>query len=357
MLIAPDTHMAVSPRRSGIRAVALDPSAADPHLQLGHVLKLQGKIEEAQAAYLRAFALDPSMPYPLQELRGLGWSEAQTAGLRGAVAPNLRDDGIVNQPHPVSMRRKLSLIHRADSARDARQWERAAQLYRKALARNPRRPGVWVQYGHALKESGELRDPDKLAQAEIAYRRGIALDPGVADFYVQLGHVLKLQGKTEEAQSAYLRAFALDPSMPYPLQELRGLGWSGVQAAELRGMLGPDAPASPTSTSGNGTFDRDFSGPLASNAQISAPENGLGRLPGYFPGAVDDNVKARDFAGRGASRIFAHHVEERLLVRVDRDLDHDEALSMRRRAGIQDTEDQGTVDALGLIGLKRWING
>ena len=191
------------------------------------------------------------MPYPLQELSGLGWSEAEMAGLRGLVGSNLppassstleatlRNDarrGLKALPLG-SMRRKSSVIDFADRARDARQWERAAQLYRKALERNPRNPPIWVQYGHALKESGELRDPDKLAQAETAYRRALSLDPDVADTHLQLGHVLKLQGKTEEAEAAYLRAFALDPSMPYPLQELSGLGWSEGHLFELRGML------------------------------------------------------------------------------------------------------------------------
>jgi lipopolysaccharide biosynthesis protein/tetratricopeptide (TPR) repeat protein len=235
------------------RAVALDPSAADPHLQLGHALKLQGKTEEAQAAYLRAFALDPSMPYPLQELSGLGWSEAQMAGLRGAIAPNSKGGDIVDPPRPGSMRRKRSVLHRADSARDTRQWERAAQLYRKALARNPRNPPIWVQYGHALKESGDLRDPDKLAQAEIAYRRALSLDPTAADSYLQLGHALKLQGKSEEATAAYLRAFALDPSVLCPLEELGGLGWSKTLMAELQGMLADgSSPASAPSDAGIG---------------------------------------------------------------------------------------------------------
>src|SRR6516164_750772 len=112
--------------------------------------------------------------------------------------------------------RKQSAVALADRARDARQWERAAQLYRRALDRDPHNSPIGVQYGHALKESGELRDPDKLAQAEIAYRRALSLDPGVADPYVQLGHVLKLQGKTDDAAACYLRAYALDPSMPYP---------------------------------------------------------------------------------------------------------------------------------------------
>jgi hypothetical protein len=100
-----------------------------------------------------------------------------------------------------------------------------------------------VQYGHALKETGQLRDPEKLAQAEAAYRRALALDPGVADTHLQFGHVLKLQGKTEEAQAAYLRAFALDPAMPYSMQELSGLGWSEAQQAELRKLILADGDA------------------------------------------------------------------------------------------------------------------
>src|SRR5271166_2059227 len=232
-------------------ALSLDPGAADTYVQLGHVLKLQGETEEARGAYLRAFALDPSMPYALQELSGLGWSEAEMAGLRGLVGSNLppasssaleavpRNDARrgLKESRLGLMRRKSSVIDLADRARDARQWERAAQLYRKALDRNRRNPPIWVQYGHALKESGELRDPGKLAQAELAYRTALSLDPGVADTHLQVGHVLKLQGKTSEAEAAYLRAFVLDPSMPYPQEELTGLGWSEVNLAELRGML------------------------------------------------------------------------------------------------------------------------
>jgi glycosyltransferase involved in cell wall biosynthesis len=133
--------------------------------------------------------------------------------------------------------RGKNLVDLANNARDARQWERAAQLYRKALNRNPLSSSVWVQYGHALKESGELEDPDKLTQAEFAYRRALSLDPGAADTHLQLGHVLKLQGKIEDAQAAYLRAFALDRSMTDSLRELSGLGWSQAQVVELQRIL------------------------------------------------------------------------------------------------------------------------
>jgi tetratricopeptide (TPR) repeat protein len=143
----------------------------------------------------------------------------------------------VDQPRR-RRRRTAELVDLADRARDAGQWEVAAQLHRKALDRDPRNPGIWVQYGHALKESGGLRDPEKLAQAEAAYRRALSLDPGAADTYLQIGHVLKLQGKIEEAQAAFLRAFVLDSSMPHPLQELSGLGRSEAHFFELRAMVG-----------------------------------------------------------------------------------------------------------------------
>src|SRR5271167_3740372 len=151
----------------------------------------------------------------------------------------MASDRVFGWPRQGVLGRKPSLVDLADHARDTRQWELAAQLYREALDRDPDNPPIWVQYGHALKESGELREPDKLAEAELAYRRALSLDPRAADTYLQLGHVLKLQGKTEEAQAAYLRAFVLDPAIPYPLQEMGGLGWSEVELLELRRQTAP----------------------------------------------------------------------------------------------------------------------
>jgi hypothetical protein len=126
-----------------------------------------------------------------------------------------------------------SIITRADRARNIRQWELAARLYRKALNRNPKNPPIWLQYGHALKESG------KPTEAESAYRIAIGYQPGDADAHLHLGHVLKLQGKGRDAEAAYLRALAIDPMLPEPLEELRRLGWSNAHLAELKQALEP----------------------------------------------------------------------------------------------------------------------
>ena len=124
-----------------------------------------------------------------------------------------------------------SAITLADQARDRGLWERAARHYRDALRRNPRKPAIWVQYGHVLKASGNLRE------AERAYRTAIGYDRNIADPHMWLGHTLKIQRKKDAAQAAYLRAVALDPSLEAVFTEFAQLDWSEAHVSELRNML------------------------------------------------------------------------------------------------------------------------
>ena len=135
----------------------------------------------------------------------------------------------------------------ADRARDAGNWERAAHYYRAALVRNSDTPPIWVQFGHALKESGHL------APAEAAYRRAIEDAPGVPDTHLHLGHVLKLRHRKEEALAAYLCALALDPDCDAARRELVALGSRedevvGVAGAVRSGTMLPAQRQGRTST-------------------------------------------------------------------------------------------------------------
>jgi tetratricopeptide (TPR) repeat protein len=108
----------------------------------------------------------------------------------------------------------------ADRALNECQWQLAARCYGDVLEQWPNNAAVWVQFGHALKESG------KVAEAEAVYRHSIQLNPAVADTHLQLGHALKLLGRHSEAIEAYVAALRLDPALDYAADELRAVGWT-----------------------------------------------------------------------------------------------------------------------------------
>lgn len=116
-------------------------------------------------------------------------------------------------------------------ARDARQWNQAHRLYAKYLNYTPHDSAIWVQYGHALKESGDLRS------AGEAYSRSIRLQPDVADTHLQVGHLLKLQGHKSDALAAYERALKLEPTLADAVLEL------GALLAEPAAAMDAEQPA------------------------------------------------------------------------------------------------------------------
>lgn len=122
---------------------------------------------------------------------------------------------------------KLSAVERyikiADKARDMRDWPKAASSYALALEQDANMAAIWVQYGHALKESGDH------IGAKEAYRKALDLSPGNPDTYLQLGHVTKLMGGFAEAAYDYLQALLLDPANKDAQHELLALRNQGVK--------------------------------------------------------------------------------------------------------------------------------
>ena len=125
------------------------------------------------------------------------------------------------------------LVDRGDRARDAHRWTLASASYGEALELDPSRDWIWVQYGHALKELGDL------LKAEVSYRRALSLKPKVGDSYLQLGHVLKLQGNIREAAECYLFALRLEPNSAAARAELISFGFehSAIDKSIENGVL------------------------------------------------------------------------------------------------------------------------
>lgn len=133
------------------------------------------------------------------------------------------------------------LLGQADAARDRRDWPGAAALYAQVVGSRPDDSAIWVQFGHALRESGNH------AEAETAYARSLALDGSNPDTLLFYGHALRGQGKRERAVAAYANALRLDPGFAPAAQELIALGARdaipGDGGAEARDWKRVDAAA------------------------------------------------------------------------------------------------------------------
>jgi len=99
--------------------------------------------------------------------------------------------------------RTRHLIRKGDAARDAREWTAARDIYAEVLRRKPGLPGVWVQYGHVLKEAGFV------AEALEAYRHSDSLRPNIADTHLQIGRALILLEQPDLALEHFTRSMQL----------------------------------------------------------------------------------------------------------------------------------------------------
>jgi tetratricopeptide (TPR) repeat protein len=107
---------------------------------------------------------------------------------------------------------------KGDAARDGADWQDALRYYEQYLKLEPQSAEIWVQYGHALKET------KRLSEARLAYEKAISLKPSDSDTRLQMGHVLKLLGNRADAITHYKLALSLPPVQPDAAKELQALG-------------------------------------------------------------------------------------------------------------------------------------
>lgn len=194
------------------QAIAVNPEDDDAHLQLGHLLKLAGDTGGALLAYRNSLKINPTSPAAIAELRALDISSPpkpiaeETSGLDSAVRERLD-----------------RLISQGDAARDRRDWAAAEEAYGNVVEADSKLGGIWVQFGHALKETG------KLNQAANAYRQAIALDPEDDDAHLQLGHALKLAGDESGALLSYRRSLEINPTSEQAIAELRSFNSQNIK--------------------------------------------------------------------------------------------------------------------------------
>ena len=126
-------------------------------------------------------------------------------------------------------RRADHWVARGDAARDRRDWREAQRCYRRALNRRPGLDGIWIQYGHVLREDGQ---PDA---AEQAYRCALDTAPHNTDALFQLGCLKQAQGDIDGAGRYFTEALRRDKSLSDAAQALRAIGGE----SDAAGVLAP----------------------------------------------------------------------------------------------------------------------
>lgn len=91
-----------------------------------------------------------------------------------------------------------------NKARDLKDWFGAVKYYKEYLARVPSDFAIWVQLGHALKESGDL------TASRTAYAKARELNPSDADLLLNTARLLKIQGDIKGALELFQQSYRLD---------------------------------------------------------------------------------------------------------------------------------------------------
>lgn len=218
------------------RALAADPGYARALLELGtayaqkadHLVSPELN-DKAIALLRRALDLRPRHPRSWREL-----------GLALVLAGRV-DEGIRHLEHALALAPEDPLmlgglargrfLGRGDFAG-------AAELFERAVLRNPQAGWYWLQLAHCL---ALLRD---FARGEAAARRAIALQEAalsgaqgvrIVGAWMRMGHLAALQGRLAEARDAYLSELAFVERLDHALRgriliELRTRAGAALQA-------------------------------------------------------------------------------------------------------------------------------
>src|SRR5262249_19269542 len=156
------------------QTVALKPDDSGAHINLGHILARQDKLDEAAASYEQALRLKPDDPEAHNNL------------------------GIV-----------LGKLNRLDEA---------AARFRQALGLKPDHADAHNNLGSVLEKQ------DKLEEATACFHQALCLKPDYPGVHNNLGIVLWKQGRFEEAVASYGQALDFQPDYPEAHWN-RGLAW------------------------------------------------------------------------------------------------------------------------------------
>jgi tetratricopeptide (TPR) repeat protein len=184
----------------------LRPLDASLHGRLGVALSELSRFAEAESAYRRALALDPSL---IQARFNL--ATALAGQCQPAEAEEMYRAVLARDPAHHG-----AWINLGNLLADQSKTHEAIAAYREALTGQSRNRGWQVSGASAASVlsnlAGCLCELGQLDEALDACERALALDANYAQAHTNLGIILDAQGRFENAVGAHRRAVAADPA-------------------------------------------------------------------------------------------------------------------------------------------------
>jgi serine/threonine-protein kinase len=181
-------------------AVAVRPSAAAPHNNLGIALADKGQADEAIREYCKAVEINPRL---VQGHTNLGTALAN----KGQLDEAIREHRTAIELDPKAAKAHDSL----GNALNAKgQLDEAIREHRTAIELDARDAKPHNNLGNALRRKGQPDD------AIREYNTAIELDPKFAMPHTGLGNALHDKGQLDEAIREHYKAIELDPKGAWP---------------------------------------------------------------------------------------------------------------------------------------------
>lgn len=179
------------------KALSIDPSIAELHLNVGILLTNLNRQDEAIASYKKSVKLKPSLTdahYNLgTALQAEGKFEQAAKSYQKAV-----------EQEPVFFE---ALANLGVVLQEQGKLAEAIDIYQRAL-QIKQDAKVYFNMGTALKNEGKLGD------AIESYNHALEIEPNYAEVHSNLGEVLRDQGRYDESVEFYKQALTLDPDLP-----------------------------------------------------------------------------------------------------------------------------------------------
>jgi len=164
---------------------------------LGNVLTELGKLIEAELSYKNAIALKPSF--------------AEVHSNLGLLLIELHrpEDAEISYKNAIALKPDFAEAHSdlGNTLKELGRLEEAEASYTNAIVLKSDFAEAHSNLGNTLKELGRLEE------AEVSYKNAIVLKPDFAEAHSNLGNTLKELGRLEEAEASYKNAIVLKPDL------------------------------------------------------------------------------------------------------------------------------------------------